>query len=132
MKYEHENIVVTEPSPGCHVITGHNPTSRFVPSVGHIVPSFECVIPAEVPSDLLRAIADDKDASAKAEKEKAEAPKPEVQPVQTPFKGHASQVTSAQEQGTLAPRSEPVTKPHVPPVIPPTKKEFGAKKKGAR
>lgn len=48
--------ILTEPAPGHFVISGHRPSSVFVPDVGHIVPADECHIPASVPTDLLKRI----------------------------------------------------------------------------
>lgn len=64
MKYDHPTILVEEPKPGTFIISGHRPAAIFIPDVGHYVPPIECCIPAEIPADLLRAIADAKDGKA--------------------------------------------------------------------
>lgn len=61
MKYHHPTISVEEPKPGTFIISGHRPSVIYIPDVGHYVPPAECCIPAEIPADLLRAIADAKD-----------------------------------------------------------------------
>ncbi|SKA88833.1 hypothetical protein SAMN02745166_01493 [Prosthecobacter debontii] len=61
MNYDHPTIKIEEPAPGYLVITGHNPKPFFVADVGHFVPAENCIIPREIPSDLLRAIADARD-----------------------------------------------------------------------
>lgn len=67
MKYDHPTIHVEEPKPGTFIISGHRPASFYIPDVGHYVPPAECCIPAEIPADLLRAIADAKDGKPASE-----------------------------------------------------------------
>lgn len=76
IQYDHPSITIEEPTPGYLVITGHAPQSRFVEGVGHIVPPSHCIIPAEIPADLLRAIADDREGKVSTPSVRFEEQKP--------------------------------------------------------
>lgn len=56
LKFEHPTVEIQTPAPGHFVIVGHNPASIMVPDVGHVVPSRECYVSPEVPSDALVAV----------------------------------------------------------------------------
>lgn len=61
MKYDHPTIVVEESPSGYFVIKGHAPKNIVIPDEGTLCPPDTCIIPAEIPAGLLRAIADAKD-----------------------------------------------------------------------
>lgn len=61
IKYPHPSITIQEPGPGFYIISGHQPQKIFIEGRGHLLTPPECIIPPEVPADLLRALADARD-----------------------------------------------------------------------
>lgn len=59
--FVHPNITVNEPVSGLYLIEGFNPASVFIKDVGHFVVPNTCIIPKDIPAELLRLIADAKD-----------------------------------------------------------------------
>ena len=88
MNDDHPTIKIEEPAPGYLIITGHSPRALFVEGKGHIIPPDTCIIPAEIPTALLRAIADAR-----------EGKKPAADPVTTQTDGNGTKEGDSQGGG---------------------------------
>jgi hypothetical protein len=64
MKYDHPNIQVEVPVRGYVIISGYPASSHFVEGVGHYTAPGVCIIPPGIPADLLRVIADEREAKS--------------------------------------------------------------------